>query len=135
MPLPLPRRRLSRLCYDKAHRCPGWAGGGGRSAQRDRCENGRIEVRLPITPERVLEALEGGINAHPAAHPFRFGHCTECAVLTLPWATRNLDPTYWADRMRWRARKVRWVLENVRTNTHSPLADALMWLRDRFTSR
>ena len=36
--------RISRPCYDKPYRCPGWAGGGMRYAKVDRCSNGRTDI-------------------------------------------------------------------------------------------
>ena len=34
--------RISRPCYDKRHRCPGWAGGGMLFAKVTRCNGGYI---------------------------------------------------------------------------------------------
>lgn len=81
--------RLSRPCYDKPHRCPGWIGGGPKFGKVDRCEGGYI-----ITRSRV--------NSHPGEHPFRFGHCNKCGVVTWPWATRKLSLFWWWDHISWR---------------------------------
>lgn len=74
--------RLSRLCYDKGHRCPGWAGGGMRSAKEMRCAGGRISA---------LGYADGEPDSHPLNHPWRFGHCHRCDVVTWPSVTRWLD--------------------------------------------
>ena len=80
--------RLSRPCYDKPHRCPGWAGGGWRSAKADRCDGGTIRVRVPM--EGCRDEWE-----YPGTRPWRFGFCNECDVRTWPRVTRHIDPTYW----------------------------------------
>ena len=79
--------RISRPCYDKMHRCPGWAGGGDLCAKVDRCDNGRITV--------------------PYGQPFwkwRFCRCDTCGVLVLPWMVRWLDWRWirYALRNKWR---------------------------------
>lgn len=75
--------RLSRPCYDKPWRCPGWAGGGMRFARRHRCDNGRVlgwdgEERLP---------------------QLRLRRCNRCDVVTLPYAVRFVDPGYLSYRL------------------------------------
>lgn len=92
--------RLSRPCYDKPHRCPGWAGGGWKSAKRDRCDGGYVDTR-----GREYEGVFGGtyVDKHPGSNKWRFGRCrgtnqkgTEgCGVVTIPWALRKLDPRWW----------------------------------------
>lgn len=82
--------RLSRPCYDKPWRCPGWAGGGMRYAKRERCADGRVS----------------GWDS-PARWPHLWFHrCGECGVVTLPFATRWLDPSWLAYRAQswWRYR-------------------------------
>lgn len=91
--------RLSRTCYDKAHRCPGWAGGGMKYAKGgSRCDNGRIYV-LPTMRHlrRLLRGKDWELdwNTHPGAHPWRFGRCTKCNVVTWPHITRLLSPSWW----------------------------------------
>lgn len=84
--------RLSRTCYDKPHRCPGWAGGGWRFPKTDLCENGSIRVNVVDDPD----AATGWAGlAYPGSHPWRFGRCNKCDVITLPHAFRRLDPGYW----------------------------------------
>jgi hypothetical protein len=63
--------RLSRPCYDKFHRCPGWIGGGPRYARRTRCDNGHIQVRYDA---RLWK--------------WRFWPCNRCDVVVWPYAIR-----------------------------------------------
>lgn len=91
--------RFSRPCYDKPHRCPGWAGGGTRSAKKSRCENGSVRTRV------AREEIGAGMK-YPAEVPWRFGHCVgsvidkagtrsePCGVVTWPYALRWLDWRY-----------------------------------------
>lgn len=74
------RAPFSRPCYDKPHRCPGWAGGGWLRALVSRCDSGSL-----------------------APYSFRrrywFGaRCSTCHLYVLPIVTRWLDPTWiwWA---------------------------------------
>jgi hypothetical protein len=93
-------RRLSRPCYDKPHRCPGWAGGGLKYPKTDRCDGGRITVNV-IEPAHVFDGIEfEATPGHPGAHPWRFGRCNTCTVMTLPFALRRLDPTNWRSMLR-----------------------------------
>lgn len=70
--------RISRPCYDKPHRCPGWAGGGFRYAKVTRCDNGRI-------PGRGEQALWN----------WRLHRCQTCGVVVLPYAVHLLSPSWW----------------------------------------
>jgi hypothetical protein len=95
--------RLSRPCYDKPHRCPGWAGGGWKSSKADRCENGSICTNNS-TGWWVLD-----LSGHPGEHRWRFGRCTKCDVVTWPYNIRFVDPTnyiaevrLWLDRRKWK---------------------------------
>jgi hypothetical protein len=73
--------RLSRPCYDKPHRCPGWAGGGTLYPKGDsRCDNGHIRTWSEDTDNGML----------PFWH-LRFLPCDTCDVVTLPYALRWLD--------------------------------------------
>ena len=85
--------RLSRPCYDKPHRCPGWAGGGPKVAKAYLCNNGSIRTRVPMTDCP-------GEFEYPASRPFRFGHCTKCDTVTWPWITRKLSIFWWAYEIR-----------------------------------
>lgn len=92
--------RLSRPCYDKPHRCPGWAGGGWKSSNdKHPCDNGSIRTRVPkgdLTP--FWDELR-----YPGTDKWRFGRCVGskrkgtpgCGVVTIPWALRKLDPRWW----------------------------------------
>ena len=78
--------RISRPCYDKMHRCPGWAGGGMRYAKADRCPNG------------------GSITYYTTAYgsdqvkrlwKWRVSRCPECGVFVLPYVIRYADWRWW----------------------------------------
>lgn len=88
------QNRLSRTCYDKAHRCPGWVGGGLRWPKGEsRCDNGHIHVR-PRGPAEAYMQFKGWFDDHPGTYPWRFGYCDTCNVKTWPVVTRWLDPTW-----------------------------------------
>lgn len=74
---------VSRPCYDKFSRCPGWAGGGIRYPRVDQCDNGRIMVDYEDPHWR-----------------WRWQRCDKCNVLVLPYMTRWLDPGWWKWRLR-----------------------------------
>lgn len=95
--------RLSRPCYDKPHRCPGWAGGGTKGSKVDRCDGGSIRTRgLAIGEEDGRRVVYG---EYPGTDKWRFGHCTDCDVLTWPVALCHMfDPGWW-----------RWELSSLRT--------------------
>lgn len=77
-------KRLSRPCYDKAHRCPGWAGGGPKYPRGEsRCDGGRI-------------------NAYDYKG-WWFGVCNKCNVVTLPYRTVKIAPS----RAWWKLRQIR----------------------------
>lgn len=71
-------KRLSRGCYDKFHRCPGWNGGGPKYAKVKRCDDGRIEVDYD--------------NRWWA---WKFWPCDTCNVLVWPYHTRKLSLPWW----------------------------------------
>lgn len=75
--------RISRPCYDKYHRCPGWAGGGTRFARTTRCAGGYVDCY------------------GKTLWRWRFNRCAKCGVLVLPCNVRYLDPGYW---LRWKLR-------------------------------
>lgn len=77
--------RISRPCYDKMHRCPGWAGGGMRYAKKRRCYNGR----LPWT------IYDGWLWR------WRTNRCTACGMLVLPYMIRYVDPYFYWSKTRW----------------------------------
>lgn len=98
--------RLSRPCYDKAHRCPGWAGGGMKSAKVTRCKGGYVRTKVPDLPiDEEWVAQHGFQGKHPGVAVWHPGYCTKCAVVTIPWALTRLDPTrfpHWARWQWWR---------------------------------
>lgn len=74
---------LSRLNYDKMHRCPTWSGGGWTYA-RD-----------------VAGKCDASFASFMYARPhwrWRFIRCPKCQVTCLPYVTRWLDPAW----LRWR---------------------------------
>lgn len=74
--------RLSRPCYDKYRRCPGWAGGGGKYPKGpSRCNDGSI-----TWPED--QRFWG----------WMFHRCNTCDVVVLPYNAQWFSPTVW----RWR---------------------------------
>lgn len=86
--------RLSRPCYDKPWRCPGWAGGGMRYAKRDRCEGGRML----------------GWNHGEQRWPHLWFHrCNTCDVVTLPFALRWVISVDWWGVV---TRRAAWRLES-----------------------
>jgi hypothetical protein len=86
------RFRISRPCWDKPHRCPGWAGGGNRFAKVQTCDNGRISTKPRMIKIADFEPFE---TDHPGSNPWRMGKCNTCNVITIPWALRHVDPRYW----------------------------------------
>lgn len=63
-------------------------------AKVDRCDNGRVLVGDPA------------FWITPGAKPLRFGRCATCGVITLPFALRRLDPTWWPSHISmWRLRR------------------------------
>lgn len=85
--------RISRPCYDKHHRCPGWAGGGMRHARRERCDGGSLA--------RV-------IDYDSPWWKWRAHTCPVCGVLVLPVVIRYADPTWYAWTVPFRFRNWRW---------------------------
>lgn len=71
--------RLSRHCYDKPRRCPGWNGGGFTYAKVQRCDNGSIQINYSSRWKR----------------DWTFHRCDTCDVVCWPIVTQELDPAYW----------------------------------------
>jgi len=90
--------RLSRPCYDKPHRCPGWAGGGDRYAKIQRCEGGHLNDLY----EKRLWRL-------------RFNRCDTCDVLVLPYAIQYFGPWWWRYTIRKAARNIRYRVQGGKT--------------------
>ena len=68
---------ISRPCYDKYRRCPGWAGPGLRAARNPSCDGGIV----PCSPWRV-------------------SRCETCGLRVWPYTVRYLDPTWWLYKAR-----------------------------------
>lgn len=87
--------RLSRPCYNKPHRCPGWAGGGELYAKVQRCEGGRLNG---LHEKRLWR--------------WRFNRCGSCDVVVLPYAVRLLDWRWWQTEARRFMRDVRYSMSD-----------------------
>lgn len=87
--------RLSRPCYDKFHRCPGWAGGGFKYPKVDKCTNGYIKYGKDYT-YRIWE----------------FGHCSKCDVIVFPNHIRYIDATFYKSELLWKIQKIKWAVQN-----------------------
>lgn len=73
---------IRRACYDKPHRCPGWAGGGFHYPKEGKtiCWNGSI----PYSDSPFDQWM--------------FKRCSKCGTVRLPIATKWFDPKwlwYW----------------------------------------
>lgn len=100
-------RRFRRLCYDKAHRCPGWAGGGLRWAYDDTKPDDWNEDLGPWEtsnsrrrhwwqqPHRCDDGRIWNLIYRDPWRSFRFGKCTKCDIIALPRVTRILDLRDW----------------------------------------
>ena len=117
------RGRLSRPCYDKPGNCPGWSGGGLKYAKTNRCDNGRIRIPVGYDAETMLAVLSGTLDDHPGSHPFRFGRCDTCNVITWPWITRRLDPTLWWSVTQWSLQRLRWKVQRIRRTLRSKIGN------------
>lgn len=89
--------RISRPCYDKMHRCPGWAGGGWFYAKVDRCT---------YSGSLGYEIYDGRLWR------WRFNRCKQCGLLVWPYMVRWLEWrswTWWArTAIGWRVRDWWW---------------------------
>lgn len=74
--------RLSRPCYDKPRRCPGWIGGGMLYPKRDRCKGGYL------------------VNQYNRGWRWRFHRCNSCDVLVLPQVVEWVDWRWWRSTLR-----------------------------------
>ena len=72
--------RVSRPCYDKYWRCPGWAGPGLRYAKRERCDSGSLA--------RV-------INYGSRWWKLKIHRCPKCGLWILPYFTQWLSAVFW----------------------------------------
>jgi hypothetical protein len=76
--------RFRRHCYDKPHRCPGWAGGGWKWKRgRDVCSGGSLTRQIYTDTSRVR------------FWSWRSYRCRVCGTRTIPYVTRWLDPSWY----------------------------------------
>ena len=105
--------KLSRPCYDKPHRCPGWAGGGWTYGGVQHCHDGSITFGM--TREECA-TLWQRYDTDPAAERelarqprlFALGQCTDCDVVVLPFWTRKLSPFWWRREAWWALKNWLW---------------------------
>jgi hypothetical protein len=95
--------RFSRPCYDKYHRCPGWAGGGFKYANISRCDDGTIQTYLKDYSRPKL------------LWKWRFHRCNKCNVIVFPYHSRWLDPT-WIFWKFFALKRIKKVIRNAKTN-------------------
>lgn len=85
--------RISRPCYDKMHRCPGWAGGGNHYAKAVRCDGGYLNCYR---------------DPRGRWWQWKTNRCPKCGLLVLPYMIRYVDPTNWRSEIQmagWRIRQ------------------------------
>lgn len=87
--------RLSRGCYDKYRRCPGWIGGGPKYARVKRCEGGYL-----------IDVYERPL------WKWRFHRCSKCDVLVLPYVSRWLSVPNLIHEVRWKIRDLAYRWQN-----------------------
>lgn len=61
--------RISRPCYDKYHRCPGWSGGGMKLAKVKRCKGGSLAT----------------VINYEGPWRWKWHQCPECKVWVMPY--------------------------------------------------
>lgn len=80
------RGRVSRPCYDKVRRCPGWAGGGERYARVQTCDGGMLPWEIYY--RRLWK--------------WRTNRCPWCGLLVLPYMIRYVDPGHYKANIKYR---------------------------------
>lgn len=90
--------KIMRSNYDKMHRCPNWSGPAFKGGDGD-CPGGSLSSQMYPADGR---------NTHPR---WRFYTCYQCGTVVLPNVLRNLDPTWWAWRIEWKTRNLRYKIE------------------------
>ena len=80
--------KLSRLNYDKVHRCPSWSGAGWHAGFGNECD-----------------ASFASFIYERRAWKWRFTRCPQCRVLCLPYVTRWADPSW----LHWYLGRRRWI--------------------------
>lgn len=88
-------KRVSRQCYDKPHRCPGWAGGGWKYTPESICDSSYVDW--------YGHQEADGTWVDKRFKKWRLNVCRDkCGTLVLPYATRYVDPTwYWWTARDW----------------------------------
>lgn len=76
--------RISRPCYDKYHRCPGWAGGGMKYAKVQGCDGGYITYPQYDVRGKYDYRLK-------RTWKWRLNKCPKCGVIVLPSVIRWID--------------------------------------------
>ncbi|RBO85154.1 hypothetical protein DFR74_1152 [Nocardia puris] len=91
--------KISRPCYDKWWRCPGWNGGGPHFARRVLCtEKGTGFITFGMD-KATYHALPVGTRYPPL---FALGRCDGCDVIVLPrWVRRLSVPQWWNQLRSW----------------------------------
>lgn len=91
--------RIRRHCYDKPHRCPGWAGGG---------------MKHPRDGAVICDSASF-VNAAENMYfkrfwTWRFHRCSNCGTVALPHVLRWFDPTWWwhIQFWYWKVRFLNW---------------------------
>lgn len=86
--------RISRPCYDKYWRCPGWAGGGWKFPKVDTCPGGSLA--------KIID--------YDGHWQWKFHQCRVCGVWVLPYYSKYLAPSYLLWEIKWKLRDifVRW---------------------------
>lgn len=84
--------RVSRPCYDKIWRCPGWIGGGVKYPRGEsRCDNGRI-----------------ALDFEAPLWKWRMWRCNTCDVIIWPYMIRYLSVPWLAYEIRCVVREIRY---------------------------
>ena len=68
--------RISRPCYDKYWRCPGWAGPGWRYPEIDTCDSGSLSAVIDWYGHWT----------------WKFHKCPKCDMIVLPYKAKYIDP-------------------------------------------
>lgn len=88
------RWNISRPCYDKPRRCPGWAGGGWWGARHSYCRDGGY---LPIDYDDPW-------------WQWKTHTCPKCGVVVLPYKVRLLSPRTWWYKVRYARNSWMWLI-------------------------
>lgn len=84
--------RISRPCYDKYRRCPGWAGPGFKYAKVEHCDNGFITFRDSPRWKWLIH------------------RCPKCQIIVLPYYIRWADPTWYRFVVDWEISRLRYLM-------------------------